>query len=327
MKYEKEALSLELQADQLISRGLIADRDDLIRRLKVVNYYRLSGYLHPFRIRDAGGKVTDQYVPGTRFETVWERYNFDRRLRMILLDALERIEVALRTRLVYHFAHAHGPFGYLEEQHLPGMKQQPALRAILGRLLYRVRITDAMLSDHQKWLGKLRKGTARSEEAFVKHFSATYGDQHEALPLWMVCELMTCETLLQFLRGVPGPVRRAAAQDFGFPEERLVSWARALLSLRNACAHHARLWNRVFGVSPSVPGRKKNPEWEDRPGEPRFEGKRIWMQISMCRCWLGKISQTTSWKQRLFNLFDDYPQIPLADMGMPAAWRTHPLWL
>ncbi|MFM8830728.1 MAG: hypothetical protein ACKOHM_06955 [Spartobacteria bacterium] len=48
MIYSKEALSLEEQADRLIGRGLIADRDELIGRLKVVNYYRLSGYLYPF---------------------------------------------------------------------------------------------------------------------------------------------------------------------------------------------------------------------------------------------------------------------------------------
>ncbi len=59
MKYEKGALSLEQQADQLIERGLIADRNELMMRLQAVNYYRLSGYLHPYRILDAEGKPTD----------------------------------------------------------------------------------------------------------------------------------------------------------------------------------------------------------------------------------------------------------------------------
>jgi len=88
--YAKPALTFEAQADLLA-----ANRDELIARLKAVNYYRLSGYLYPFR-----DLPNDTFRPGADLDTVWRRYNFDRRLRLILLDAIERIEVAVRTRLV-----------------------------------------------------------------------------------------------------------------------------------------------------------------------------------------------------------------------------------
>jgi hypothetical protein len=52
MKYSKPPLSFESQADLLIARGLVAYRTKLISRLEVVNYYRLSGYLYPFRNLD-----------------------------------------------------------------------------------------------------------------------------------------------------------------------------------------------------------------------------------------------------------------------------------
>ncbi|HTX99162.1 MAG TPA: hypothetical protein VMG09_04005 [Bacteroidota bacterium] len=42
MKSEKPALTFEQQADLLLSRGLIADKTTLIKRLEAVNYYRLS---------------------------------------------------------------------------------------------------------------------------------------------------------------------------------------------------------------------------------------------------------------------------------------------
>ena len=90
MIYAKPALTFEAQADLLA-----ANRDELIARLKAVNYYRLSGYLYPFR-----DLPNDTFRPGADLDTVWRRYNFDRRLRLILLDAIERIEVAVRTRLV-----------------------------------------------------------------------------------------------------------------------------------------------------------------------------------------------------------------------------------
>jgi abortive infection bacteriophage resistance protein len=108
MKYIKPALALEQQADQLIRRGLVGDRGILIDRLSAVNYYRLSGYLFPYRQPD------DTFRPGTTLDEVWNRYTFDRRLRLLIMDPIERIEVHVRTALVYRMAHATGPFGYTE---------------------------------------------------------------------------------------------------------------------------------------------------------------------------------------------------------------------
>ncbi len=99
MEYKKPPLTFEEQADLLLSRGLQAERDRLIFHLKSVNYYRIMGYLYPFRMAD------NQFKPGTTFEVVWRHYTFDRRLRFLLLDAIERVEVAIRAQLVYHFSH------------------------------------------------------------------------------------------------------------------------------------------------------------------------------------------------------------------------------
>ena len=65
------------QADKLLSRGLAADREELIYRLKDISYYRLSGYLHPFRQTGS-----DEGREGTHLRVVWDRYCFDRRLRV-----------------------------------------------------------------------------------------------------------------------------------------------------------------------------------------------------------------------------------------------------
>ena len=72
MEYEKKPLSFEDQADLLMCRGLQADRDELIRRLEAVSYYRLSGYLYPYRITES-----DEFQPGTSLAMIWQRYNFD----------------------------------------------------------------------------------------------------------------------------------------------------------------------------------------------------------------------------------------------------------
>jgi len=303
MIYAKKALTLEQQADLLLARGLVADRDELIQRLKVVNYYRLSGYLYPFRQPD------DSYRPGTTLETVWRRYNFDRRFRILLLDAIERIEVAVRTRLVYHFVQAHGAFGYQDEKNLPGFKRRSWSNQMWRNLKAFAKGKGLEKSDYESWLAKLRNEKSRASDAFVKHFKKNYGDQHDHLPLWMACELMTCETLLHFANAVEPHVLTAAATDFGFPDEQLRSWMKALTTLRNACAHHARIWNKVFGTPPSVPGKNKNPKWHIAP---TFDTKRVGLMMTMCHHWLGKVSPTSQWKQRLWALFDEYSEIPLA---------------
>jgi abortive infection bacteriophage resistance protein len=142
MKYAKAALTFEQQADKLLGRGLVADRSALINRLKAVNYYRLSGYLYPFRNPD------DTFRSGTTLDVVWQRYTFDRQLRLLALDGIERVEVSVRTALVYHHVHTHGPFGYTVPANLPKL---PAHR--FGRFLTTV-----------------DKETQRSHEVFVAHF-------------------------------------------------------------------------------------------------------------------------------------------------------------
>ncbi len=117
MEYTKPSLTYEEQADVLISRGLLADRDVLIATLQNVNYYRLSGYLYPFRSAD------DSFLDGTTLDIVWRRYRLDRRLRFLLLDAIERLEVALRSRIAYHFVHKHNAFAYLDKIYLPNLNQ------------------------------------------------------------------------------------------------------------------------------------------------------------------------------------------------------------
>lgn len=164
MKYEKEPLTLEAQADLLIRRGLVADRDELIERLKVVNYYRLSGYLFPFRQAD------NNYQPGTTLDTIWRRYNFDRRLRILLFDGVERIEVAVRTRCVYHFVHEYGAFGHLEKANLPNLKMRKHKRSRWQKLQSWLLRRENVGCPHQQWLTKLKTEKNRSREVFVKEF-------------------------------------------------------------------------------------------------------------------------------------------------------------
>jgi abortive infection bacteriophage resistance protein len=177
--------------------------------------------------------------------------------------------------------------------------------------------------SHTQWLNKVRRDKKRASEVFVKEFERKYSDFHNDLPLWMACELMACESTLQFIKGVDDSIVKKVATDFAFPDGQLKSWIKAVFTLRNACAHHARIWNRSFSLKPAMPGKNKNPQWY---AIPCFAQDRVGFLMTICNCWINKVSPTTKWKTRLFELFDEFPEIPLAEMGLPPDWRKHPLW-
>ncbi len=301
MKYLKEHLPLEEQAQRLLDRGLIANKDELIRRLCAVSYYRLSGYLFPFREPES-----DSFRPGTELRVVWDRYCFDRRLRVLLLDAIERVEVAVRTQLVYHFSRIHGAFGHTRETNLPNLK----------------------VVEYIGWREALIEETQRSKEAFKEHFFRKYGDAHQNLPIWMVSELMSMGSMLTFYKGVEKTIQGQVAGHFGMPDELLLTWLRSLYAARNICAHHSRIWNRILGYAPGLPHKNKHPEWhlQDEAGRKLITNNRAGMLLVICRQFLKLISPTSQWQQRVNELLDEYPEIPVAEMGLPEDWRNHPLW-
>jgi abortive infection bacteriophage resistance protein len=297
MKYEKKPTTFEEQADKLLSRGLVADREELLQRLNAVSYYRLSGYLYPFRKPDS-----EQYREGTTLTLIWGRYCFDRRLRVLVLDAIERIEVSARTKLVHHFSHAHGPFGYLDDQNLPNLK----------------------IDEYLEWRTSLVEETHRSKETFAKHFFTTYGDCHKELPVWMLAEVMSMGSTLTFFKGVDQNIQRKIAAEYGLADELFLSWFRSLNAARNICAHHSRFWNRELGYAPFLPSKNKFPAWH---GESKLKNNRTGIILMICRHMLALITPTTRWRSRVEELFAEYPDIPVQDMGLPHDWKAHRVWM
>jgi abortive infection bacteriophage resistance protein len=293
MEYTKPALTYEQQADQLIARGLIADREHLINSLKSVNYYRLSGYWFPFR-----EYPKDNFKTGTRFETIWRRYAFDRRLRLLVMDGIERFEIALRTDVTYHISHTHGAFGYAQPRALPNLAPD----------------------DHARLMTALRTEYGKSKEAFAIHFSTKYGDEHDGLPIWMVTELMTMGQLFTLVRGLPKGMLKSIAKSYSLAAPVLFSWLGTLHAVRNICAHHSRLWNKELGYKPTFP---ESPEWTSPVA---VSDRRIFGVLTILKYMMDRIAPQSSWPQRLVQLIGEYPEIPRRDMGFADNWMDVPMW-
>jgi len=273
---------------------MVGNRETMIRRLAAVNYYRLSGYWFPFRNADSSFK------DDTRFDMVWNRYLFDHRLRLLMMDAIGDIEIAVRTRLAYHHAHHFGPFAFAEEpESLPGLKNR---EAFLRRVIDEVE---------------------RSRETFIDHFNTKYGESHQVPPVWMTTEVMSFGSVLTLYRGCPRRVRNAVAEAFAVPDAVLNSWILCLNTVRNICAHHGRLWNRELGVKPKIPLQRFDPRWHEPVEIPK---NRIFGVLTICAYCLNEVGRNRSWPDRARSLLEDFSGIPVKSMGFPDDWMRSPLW-
>lgn len=291
--YTKPPLTYEQQADQLLKRGLIADKQELINKLQSVSYYRLSGYWHIFRNPD------DTFKPNTSLEQIWKRYTFDRQLRLLVMDAIERVEISVRTKVVYRLSHQYGAFGYTQSSTLPKLSN----------------------GDFSRLIHDIEKEWSRSKEAFLQHYRSTYQEKH--LPLWMAAEVMAFGTMLTMFRGLEQRLKQHIACDYGISDSVLQSWLIAINGTRNICAHHGRLWNRELGYKPLIPRQNKHPQWHSPVSVP---DNRIFAILTILRYMIRLIAPQSRWQNRLEDLLHRYPDIPLSSMGFPANWKECPIW-
>ena len=296
MLFEKPALTIEEQVKLLLSRGMTGDAPTIANRLAMANYYRLSGYWYPFRSSE------NTFRQGTAFEHIWRRYTFDRHLRLLVMDALERVEITLRTQFAYHHAHSHGPFAYFEDpQSLP-------------------KLTESRWRESRD---KLLTEVNRSREPFMKHFRENDGTHHRVPPVWCAIEVISFGSLVTLYRNTTRKVKKAVSNVFGVPPEVLESWILALNAVRNLCAHHGRLWNKELGVKPMIPLAPHYPEWHDPV---TIGNERVFGILTICQHCLAHIAPQSQWPERLAQLLAHYPEIPIPEMGFPQNWQQSPIW-
>jgi len=296
VKYTKPALSFEQQAGHLLACGFEADRAQLIETLSQVSYYRLTAYWHPFKRADG------TFAPGTTLDKIWRRYTFDRQLRLLVMDAVERVEVAvLRTLMVEQHSRRYGPFGYRDAKSF-----RPEFSG----------------DDHRRMVEDVDHEMDRSREPFVAHFLNEYSSE-PGLPLWMAAEIASYGTLFTFYRFLNLPEQKQLASQLGLPASVLQSWLFCLNYIRNLCAHHSRLWNRELAIRPFVPDARNSPEWH-QPVTP--DNRRTFVVLTLLRWLLRKIAPQSHWPDRLHALLMNYPDVPLQLMGFSSGWETSPIW-
>lgn len=297
--YTKPALSIQDQIALLQKRGMIfSDPVATEAVLQRISYYRLSAYALPWRQGS-----TNQFAPGITFDLVISHYEFDRVLRDLVWQAIEPIEVAIRTRITHYLSLKYGAFAHLA----PG-NFRPSNRIHHW--------------DHGAWLAKVHVEAERSHEVFIEHYRKKY-DGFPQLPLWMATEIMSFGSLSKMYGAMHSKDQRVIARDLALHETWLPSWLHTLSVIRNTCAHHGRLWDRGLGVKPSLPQEAcwhvpSSIPHRDRLGCLSFLLHRLLKEIGApCR---------PTWSSRLRDHIAPMASNWSMRMGLPTQWDAHPLW-
>ncbi len=292
------------QVSLLRARNLaINDEASALAALQRIGYYRLVGYWFPLRRPDPNnrGARLDDFQDGATFELAASLYDFDRALRLVVLDAIERIEVAVRVDVAH----------------------------LLGRR-HRLAHECPSLMDgkfpHADWLKRFREGVQKkAKEEFVAHHIQRYNGR---MPIWVATETWDFGLLSKFYAGMKYKDQQRIAQRYLIDGPTLGSWLRSLNFVRNVSAHHSRLWNRNNPDALRMPATQPHHHLYHLAVD-EFARRRVYGSLCVIRHMLNKIESNTTWPQRVKNLCAEFPTsdlVALRNGGFPDGWRDLPFW-
>lgn len=327
-KFDKPAITPQQQLELLEQRGLIVhDHHRALSFLNAVSFFRLSPYMRPFQ------RNSDHlFKAGTGFRHLVRLYDFDRRLRLLIMDAVERAEVAVRASLTNHMGPKHGTHWYLAEEHFKDKSQYHHLRTEIERKQEQAvrdynrecrRIEELKEASEERKIGLKEQ---RQRESYARHYALVYTEP-ELMPNWAMAEEITLGTLSHLYKALGRDNdKKKIARSLGLEAPLLESWLHTLTAVRNICAHHSRLWNRELGIKPAVP-RSQRILW------PKYLAvgygmlhTRVSVVLPILQHFMHQCAPHASWRQRLFSLFDEFPDIPLQAMGLPQDWQQDSFW-
>lgn len=300
MKYKKKFISFQEQLKKLSDRGLkIENTHKALEILKYNSYYRLRAYTYPFQDNTAPNHPFTEEVS---LEEIYELYVFDGRLRKLIFRALEKIEIALRTQIIYQFAKSYGSHWQLDSN------------------IFR---DTARFVRH---LESLDKEVKRSSETFINHYHEKYKSPSQP-PCWMSLEVASFGTLSKFFKNLKAGVEKdAVAESFYLKNFRtLENWMFCFSHLRNVCAHHSRLWNKRLTALPFLPYNSVKPFLTKSELKEIYPNK-VYAVICCIYYILKTIDSNNTFKKDLTELMKTCPLKQEKEMGFPKNWQEQSVW-
>lgn len=305
----KPAYTIADQLKLLKSRGMLFRNEaQAAELLKNISYYRFKGYWW-----DRQSDFTlHTFLPNTYFEDIVDRYNFDRQLRLILFDAIERIEIALRTKMIYYMSVSYGGLWYLD----PAFFENTTI-TLNGGMIKTI---------HQNTLDELKKEFDRSQESFIKDHRSRYPNKDA--DAWKTLEVASMGTLSKFYKNLKHqlPEKATIAKEMGLNlHSELSSWLEAIAYVRNIIAHHSRLWSRNMVKRPVEKLNNPVGKWFVNPLLP-VQAKKPFLIISCMVYLCNEITSNNQIKSKIHELIKSNPSIPIYKLGFMNNWHKEPLW-
>ncbi|GAB2848513.1 Abi family protein [Microbacterium insulae] len=321
--YDKPALSLDELVNRLSERGLdVPDRERATRYLRHIGYFRLSPYTIPFQ----QGQPDHLFRDGVAFDDVLDIYVFDRALRLLIMDALERVEVAVRAALTDHMSTTYeDPHWYGDPSHFTDFETHSGLLRIVRRTSAE-RLEGQPEIEGGRGSGADGDGPKVVYRSALEHYLLTYGTP-ELPPSWLMVETLTIGQLASVIDNLKRrPDRMAIARRVGLNEPVLTSWLRTYVRVRNICAHHGRLWNVGLGVYPAIPT-SRHISWLQGAGAlPKRSEKRLYPVLVSLQSVLDVVSPRSTWARRLHQLLSTRSPMNMRGMGIPENWAEDEFW-
>ncbi|HEY1018614.1 MAG TPA: Abi family protein [Sediminibacterium sp.] len=304
----KPPLSVARQIVLLKQRGMLfRDEANAPHFLQNISYYRLKGYWWDMQ----ADYTLHTFNSNTYFEDIVDRYNFDRHLRLILFDAIERIEISLRTKMIYHLSMKYGGLWYLNPNLF--VRQN-------------VTIAGATKTIHLHTVDELRKEFGRSQEIFIKDHRNRY--PMEDADAWKILEVASLGTLSKLYKNLEHqlPEKSTIAKQMGLHlHSELSSWLEAITYVRNIIAHHSRLWSRNMVKKPVENLNNPIGQWFQNALLP-VQSKKPFLIISCMLYLCNFITPGHHIKEKVLELFTDNPTIPIYKLGFLNNWEEEPIW-
>lgn len=299
--YDKRALSITEQLNVLkAGKLLIADEKAALKFLSEVSYFRFVQYLLPMEKKEKNTKEIHDFKPNSWFENAVGLYAFDTSLRSLMFKTIQRIEIALRTKIVHEFSMLHHPFWFNDENLARDKKH-----------------FERNIEDIERYVES-------SREEFILEHRARY-DEPNLPPAWKTLEVVTLGSLSKlYYNFTDVKAKKQVARAFNLPQhEVLESWIRSLTEVRNICAHHTRLWNKKLASTPQMKIKKLRGKWVNDVGKE----KKIYAVICCIAYWLDAIGGGEDFKKELKSLIACYPQVDVEAMGFSVNWKNEALWI
>ncbi|HTN37700.1 MAG TPA: Abi family protein [Arachidicoccus sp.] len=297
MNFNKLAVSIPDQVAKLKERGLqINDEQKAESYLSNISYYRLRAYTYPFQDNTDPNHPFNSQIS---FEEIISLYVFDRQFKLLVLNALEKIEISMRTQIIYNWSMSHGSHWHLN-----------------GNLFYNS-------VEFAKGYTRLQQEVDRSVETFISHYKSKYTAPSEP-PCWMSLEVSSFGLLsLMFKNLKRGDEKKAVVKYYGLNNvEVLQSWMHSFSNIRNVCAHHGRLWNRRLTAHIKLPTYCTNSFIQNK----NIRLYKVYAALCCMKYALDIISPGHSFTQKLIKLMETCPLAQEKEMGFPNNWKQEKFW-